>query len=211
MSINSWSTITLNNYEDKVKDCQKHGPLRLKLALHLSSILNNSALVWFLDTGTLMGAYRDGKMLKHDDDFDIGIYTTQKKFDDLFNFIEQHLDPKYKIRRIKTYTVKYEVYDSSYGYYMFGENDQYDYHNVTIDLQLYLPKENGEVVTTYMKDNYNKFVNFTEEMIVPTKIIIYEGHNFNCPNNSKKYLEEHYGYIGPNAIYNQETKKYQPK
>ena len=209
MSINSWSTVTLDNYEDKVKDCQQHGPLRMELALHLKSILNKSGLVWFLDTGTLMGAYRDGTMLKHDDDFDIGTYTTQEKFDDLFEYIKKHLDKKYEIRKIETYTVKYEIYDPSYGYYIFG--DQYTYHNVTVDLQLYLPKDKNKVITTYTRDNYGELVDFTENMIVPIKTIVYEGHEFNCPNNPQKYLEEHYGYIGPNAIYNQETKKYEPK
>lgn len=210
MSINSWSTITVDNYMDKVKDCEKHGPLRLQLALHLQPILNDSKITWFLDTGTLMGAYRDGKMLKHDDDFDIGICCNDIEYKKLFNLIKTNIDPKYKVRLISSYTTKLEVYDESYGKYNFGQDNKYDYHNVTIDIQLYLLKNNGKVVTTYKKDEYDKNTNLHIDMISPTKTILYENYYFNCPNDAEAFLKAHYGYIGPNALYNTETKKYEP-
>lgn len=212
MSINSWNTITTNNYEDKVKDCQKHGPLRLKLAVHLVSILNKSGLAWFLDTGTLVGAFRDGKMLKHDDDFDIGILCAKKQFHDLYTQIKDYLiDSQYEIRLIQSYTTKLEVYDPNFDKYNFGPNNEYDYYNVTIDLQLYYQPDMSSTIveTTYTKDNYNKNTKFNINNIVPTSTIVYEGYIFNCPNKPKEYLETHYGYIGPNAIYNPKTMKYE--
>jgi phosphorylcholine metabolism protein LicD len=47
------------------------------LGLYASKILEQLKVVWWLDTGSLLGAYRDGKMIAHDDDFDIGVYASE--------------------------------------------------------------------------------------------------------------------------------------
>ena len=47
-------------------------------------------------------------------------------------------------------------------------------------------------------------------MVIPITEILYENHYFNCPNKPKEYLEAHYGYIGENAIFNNEINKYEP-
>lgn len=211
MSVNSWGTDKKKSYDDMVKDTLKYGPLRVNLAVSVVPILNESKLIWYLDTGNLMGAYRDGKMLKHDDDFDIGLYAKEDEFNKLFELLKEQLDERYKVRLIDTYCKKIEVYDESHGSYMLDESKGYNYHNVTVDIQLYVPSDNGNVDFMYTKNDLNKYVNIKHDMIVPVKLIEYEGYQFNCPNDPKEYLTAHYGYIGPNAVFNNKTRKYEPR
>jgi hypothetical protein len=46
--------------------------------LCLKEILNKNRIEFFLVSGTLLGCVRDRKMLKHDKDIDIGIWSNTK-------------------------------------------------------------------------------------------------------------------------------------
>lgn len=76
-NVNSWSTVTTKNYEQKCLDTKKYGPHRVQLGVYAKELLDSLNCKWWLDTGNLMGAYRDGKMVAHDDDFDIGVLCTK--------------------------------------------------------------------------------------------------------------------------------------
>ena len=83
-NVNSWSTHHKKTYEEMCEETKKYGPLRVKLALHVKEILNKLKCTWWLDTGNLMGAYRNGKMIPHDDDFDIAILSSKENFEKLY-------------------------------------------------------------------------------------------------------------------------------
>lgn len=95
---------------------------------------------WFIESGTLLGAWRDGTMIAHDDDFDIALYTTDEPVRTLHRLVQElkqllpaHLD----VRPINTYVQKVEVFDPKHGNYMLRENA--DFHHVTVDISLYTP------------------------------------------------------------------------
>jgi len=211
MNVNSWGTVTETNYDYMIENTQKYGPLRVSMAIDITPILNKSGLSWYLDTGNLMGAYRYGKMLKHDDDFDIGLYASECDLNELFKLLQNEMDGKYKIRFIDTYCKKLEIYNESHGSYVLDADKGYNYHNVTIDIQLYVPKDDGSVDYKYTKNRLNEFIHIKHDMILPLGTINYEGYSFKSPNNVKEYLIAHYGYIGPNAVFNNVTRKYQLK
>jgi len=42
-------------------------------------VLDKLNLSWYIENGTLLGAWRNGKFIKHDDDFDIGVLINSKE------------------------------------------------------------------------------------------------------------------------------------
>jgi len=104
-----------------------------------------------------MGAYRNGKMLPHDDDFDLVIHPTHLRdshpVEDKVRYLE-HLcklfqeglkqlgkDSSVGVRVVQTYAKKLEVFMPKYGKYPFRDGD---YHNVCCDLTLLLKCENED-------------------------------------------------------------------
>jgi phosphorylcholine metabolism protein LicD len=199
-----------NNFKNPDAGCDKYGKYRLELALEMKKILNQLTYTWFIENGTLLGAYRNNKFIAHDDDFDIGILISDlNEINILFNKIKKVLSEKYELRIIDTYSNKIEVFDPSFGNYILSgpQYNNQDYHYVTIDLQFYL-KQNDKYKLLYFINNSSELY-LEEEIIKPTNLIELEGEVFPTPNKVKIFLERNYGSIDPRAKYNKETCKYE--
>lgn len=78
---------------------------------------------WFSDAGTALGAWRDGKMIPHDDDVDLGILVLNAKQGTMGNgilpklreLIAKHLPEQYEARLVTSYCFKVEVYEPAHG------------------------------------------------------------------------------------------------
>eukprot|EP00658_Telonema_sp_P-2_P015429 TRINITY_DN15931_c0_g1_i7.p1 TRINITY_DN15931_c0_g1~~TRINITY_DN15931_c0_g1_i7.p1 ORF type:complete len:447 (+),score=80.14 TRINITY_DN15931_c0_g1_i7:237-1577(+) len=109
---------------------------------------------YFLDSGTLLGLWRDGDLIEKDDDFDFGLLVEKGDFSsdwvaafqqDLQSRLEQHLrdtgsEKEYLSRVVDTYADKIEFYDPSAGSFPL-EGARYEgarYHHVSVDLQLHV-------------------------------------------------------------------------
>jgi len=199
----------LQSSQQAEEDTKKYGPLRVQLGLKVKDFLNRTNTNWFLDTGTLLGAYRNGKTIPADDDFDISILGTEDELKTLFTQIKSYLkDTQYNARYVNTYCKKIEIFDKSHGSYILDPKTNTDFHNVTVDIQLYTANGN-QVNYEYYKNNMNEYVHSTVSDILPLTTITFEGHEFNAPQNTEKFLKAHYGYIGPNAKYNPKTRMYE--
>lgn len=75
--MDSWGVVTLDNYNDKCEETKRYGHYRLVLGLYCAKALTDLNVKWWLDAGNLLGANRDGKMVAHDTDFDLGVYATE--------------------------------------------------------------------------------------------------------------------------------------
>ncbi len=186
-----------------------YGSSRLKLALVVKDILNIYKIDWFIENGTLLGAYRDGLFLMQDDDFDIGVIFEDDylaKIKALQSFININLPEKYQCREVATYTNKLEIFDPSEGVYTLPTYyNGADFHYVTVDIQVYTRNKNNDLYSLH-KFFSNDF--FSTENILPTKTITLEGEVFNCPNQTQIFLEKKYGFIGCNAQFDDKTQKY---
>jgi len=222
-SINLHGTITENNYDKCILDTKLYGPSRVQLSLHLKAIFDKLALTWILDSGNLLGAYRNGKMIQHDDDFDFGIYvpnlnSVHEKMEEYLEglctdikkyFLVMGLNNKYQARVITDYAYKVEVFEPAYGKYPFRDTD---FHNVTCDLTLILDykKEGLKSDTKYVQIQHyhqKKFL-IKREYLVPLSSIRYENNVYKAPNKVKEYLESNYGYIGENAVFDEKSGLY---
>jgi phosphorylcholine metabolism protein LicD len=198
-----------NNFKNPDAGCDKYGKYRLELALEIKKILNELIYTWFIENGTLLGAYRNNKFIAHDDDFDIAILITDmKEINILFDCIKKLLPKKYDLRLIDSYSNKIEVFNPLFGNYILPgpQYNNRDYHYVTIDLQFYL-KENNEYKQLYFINNQE--LNVKDSYLIPTRCIILENEKFPAPNKIKEFLENNYGSIDPKAKYNKETCKYE--
>ena len=209
LHLNCHGTITKENYEQCLDDTRTYGPKRLAAAKETLKALESrkSEFRIFLDGGTLLGAYRNGKMLPHDDDFDYGVYvdseeSTMSVLESLKNYLDEVLPKEYQTRIVSTYTKKLEVYRPEFGTYVFKGMI---YHNVTVDISVYVHDGKGILrIPHYLYDWFQT----RKENVLPLTTITYEGEAFPAPCNAEQLLTDLYGYIGEGAVYDPETKKY---
>jgi hypothetical protein len=185
-----------------------YGLLRIELAKIVKPVLDQIGVTWFLDAGTLLGTYRNGKQIPHDDDFDIAAYLPRFKDNDLTALhtkIAALLPAPYQIRVVTSYARKLEIFDATSD--TFELPPQYggsDFHTVTVDIQIMTDTSDGIV---YLHDMLGH-VRVPQDAIIPTSKSMCEGQLFNCPHDIVRFLEAQYGYIGIDATYDPQTKFY---
>ena len=211
--LNCHGSINEANYEQRLAETRLYGPKRVALARAVLKALEKSEFQIFMDGGTLLGAYRNGKMLPHDDDFDYGVYVQDEdKLMQLLESLKAHLNAtlpeKYKARVMSTYCKKVEVYEPEWGKYSFIAENMADYHNVSVDITAFV--DDGEGLLSIRHYRYDWF-RTRRENLFPLGTMIYEGESFPAPCNAEQVLKDMYGYIGEGAVYDPETKKYVPK
>ena len=199
------------NYKKVDAGCNKWGKERLDLAIYIrDNILTKISNEWFIENGTLLGAWRNGKFIAHDDDFDIAmLINTESEITNILKKIELLLlSSKYKARLVKTYASKIEIYDESFGKFILPveKYNGSDFHYVTLDIQFYL-KKNDIYECLYFVEPHKRLLN--EEILKPSSKIILENEEFNAPNNIEKFLINNYGNLNINAKYNQNTGLYE--
>ena len=191
-----------------------YGKYRLSLSKEVCKILDSLEIEWFIESGTLLGAWRNHKLLPNDDDFDIAIILTEENIDknlkELNEIFNSFLHTKYESRIVNTYCHKLEIYQPIYGNYVLPDPKYKgaNYHNVSIDLQVYCKKKQVLYPLYYV---YKSEVNIPLDYIYPLSTIKLEDSTYNCPNNSKKVLEYIYGYLGKDYVFDHITGKYKKK
>jgi hypothetical protein len=211
--LNCHGTITEENYEQALADTRLYGPKRVAAAKAILKALEprTSEFQIFLESGTLLGAYRNGKMLPHDDDFDYGLYVPDEESTvPLLESLKAHLvatlPKKYQARIVDTYSKKVEVYEPEFGNYPFLENTVY--HNVTVDITAFVDDGKGALRMPHYRYDWFRT---KRENLLPLSTITYEGETFPAPRNPEQVLVDMYGYIGEGAVYDPATKKYVAK
>ena len=197
--------------------CDRWGTERLALAIIMKAWLDNEGLDWFIESGTLLGAWRSGEFIPHDDDFDIALVTGPDdpvgELKRLCALLAAALPAPYACRVVTSYCDKIEVYDPTQGEYtLLG--DQYQgarFHYVTIDLQAYVPRthEDGKMlIPLHRAVPPAHLPTPTFDECMPVSFIELEGTKFPCPNNTEAFLQTMYGYLGQGARFDPTTGKY---
>jgi hypothetical protein len=193
--------------------CDRYGKQRLALACRVRDILDQRWTVgkWFVENGTLLGAWRNGSFIPHDDDFDIALLLPESccvasTLAELHRAILPCLPPPYACRRVESYCQKLEVYDPTVGSYTLV-GDRYggaDYHYVTVDLQAYVQEGDAvQCVRAYPPPPVHALA--TVEPVTPVSL---EGERFPAPAKTETFLQGLYGYLGADSVYDESTHKY---
>ena len=208
--LNCHGNITEENYEQCLADTRIYGPKRVTAAREVLKALESrkSDFQIFLESGTLLGAYRNGKMLPHDDDFDYGVYvdseeSTMSVLESLKNYLDETLPKEYQTRIVSTYSKKVEVYRPEFGNYSLFKD--VIYHNVTVDVTAFVHDGKGLLRMPHYRYDWFRT---RKDNVLPLTTITYEGETFPAPCNAEQLLTDMYGYIGEGAVYDPESKKY---
>lgn len=185
-----------------------YGEARLILALRVRDVLEQTGVAWFLDAGTLLGAYRNGKLIPHDDDFDMAVclptYSGAHELEKLASRLT--VGAPYKCRMVTSYANKLEVFDPTSPCFELPPHYRgADFYAVTVDLQV-MTRGQGESFV-YLHD-LMRHIQVPCSAVFPPGEILCEGHSFRAPHDPAGFLEALYGYLGEDARFDPETKKY---
>lgn len=206
--INSWHTIS--EVEKLTKITRQYKPYMVELLKVVKHFLNENNVIWFLEGGSALGAFRNGKIVPHDDDIDIGIYGDEHKFIEIFKKLQKCLPSNIECRLTTSYCKKIEVYEPKHGKFKLDENN--DYHHVSVDLLLYKEHPNNAncIQSQYFRVPYYK-TELPKKIMFPPKETMLEGVLVNGPNNLLGYLKLRYGYLGEDCYYDKETNLYKKR
>ena len=194
-----------------------YGTQRLNLGVYLRDyVLPKLSLKWVIESGTLLGAWRNGRFIHHDDDFDIILLVDSNyslEFaESVLDAIKLLLPPRYQARLVTSYTEKIEIFEPAYGKYLL-QHPQYcggDFHHVTADLQFFI-RRGEKYVSTYFPHKQGKSDIVSVENMYPIGSICLEGEWFPAPFNTEEVLKELYGSLEPNAKFNPQTGYYESR
>lgn len=195
--------------------CDIYGRDRLRVGLVVSEILNALELPWYIEFGTLLGAFRNHQFIAHDDDFDIALLLRTsdlvQTIRDVHQQITERLPAPLGCRVVDTYTDKIEVYDPTFGKFtlLHPIYNGADFHYVTVDLQTCIIDDDNSVIRSTYRGKPFELV-WDMELVFPLRTIELEGKSFPCPNQPRRFLETAYGCIDDGAVYDEETGLYKP-
>ena len=201
-----------NNFKNPESGMEKYGKQRLELAVVIRDNILHKDMNWTIENGTLLGAWRNGKFIQNDDDFDFAVFfprNAENQMASLMEHIKNVLPQPYRARLVTSYCCKIEVYDPTHGKYTL-KGPSYngaDYHHVTVDIQAYEKKNNGTFHSLYYA--IPQGIELNAEDIFPIDTITLEGQVFNAPCNVEAVLRNIYGSLSENARYNRCTGRYE--
>jgi len=183
------------------KNFKKHSKFVLG---QLNKVFEELNISYWLVYGTLLGVYRDGKFIEHDDDIDVGLFL-----DDYSKDIRVVLQ-KYGFRLVREILIDNGEY---------GREETYNLEGIDIDLFYFSKKENCFKVHDFKNEDDKSWAKTIQDkggLIVRERTfkkfdIIYINFldsKYPIPNNTHKHLASVYGedFMIPNpswSPYNQ--------
>lgn len=174
------------------------------------SLLHEAEIVYWLDCGTCLGAYRYGGNIPWDWDVDIAIL--QKDSDNVRHVLSR-LDPdKYVLQdwagrdKPKTYLKVYvKETRSLIDIYHFA------IHEESLTIESILSSENSVFLPESWKIREKRYIMETPfSFVFPLKKINFDGVEAFVPCSTKQYLQQRYGEnIGPARVYSPVTGEYE--
>lgn len=137
----------------------------------MERVARNISGTYWLSAGTMLGLYRDAGPIPHDTDLDFAILGGQ---------CDIRMPEDFKLFR--TIEADGKIMQECYI-------DQRQ--NVVVDFAHYWPLPNDKNILYTRGEDGSLYR--TSSLALPTKIIFYEDHPYQAPNNIEEYLESWYG------------------
>jgi hypothetical protein len=207
-SLSCWGEVTTENEEEVVAANRQIHPQIEELLSMLSDILNSAQIEYWIDQGTLLGAYRHGKFIARDSDADIAL-RNEEHFEALSDLLNAKLPSAYGSERKGDHCKGYRVWLKSGGNFKGNfEGREIEWPLVACDVMLYQYNESEEAYVQEYEGFGVDTCFFSEEVLFPLDRIQFEGRAYPCPARVKEYLEIQYGYIGEGAIWVPQTNRW---
>lgn len=159
-----------NNYLSFKEDRLNEG-LELK---RLCDILDVNNVKYWLDWGSILGAYRNGKVISQDNDIDLSVLLNEKT------------TSKFLIDILKE---KYCIMEHNDGKYVCVYPRNNNFSLLHIDLYLYFENSKTKMIETKIWDN-SKFRSYHLDEL---EYITFENQQIKCPRHLPEYLSIKYG------------------
>ena len=170
--------------------------------------LDDHNITYWLDSGTLLGACRNGKFIPWDDDVDLAIpYDSYIKIKEVIRTYPKVYDNNFKYRISDKYGIKFTEFVGEKKFnidndkpcllktlHLDGSIDK----DVFVDLMNYFPVENKEYISNYIGWK-NRFV-YPFDTIYPLKKIIFEGTDYWSVNKPEIFLNKAYIFWNELAV-----------
>lgn len=190
--------------DERALDTEKEG-LR-----DIANALNEAKILWWVDCGTCLGAYRYGGVIPWDGDIDIAVL--QPDFSNVRHALNR-LDPKKYI--VQDWSTR-DHPDTYLKVYIRKSSTLIDIYHFAIDsekrqLQYIFALGSNMFFPEWWKTRERRFeVPVAFDTVFPLKQAVLDGVTVYVPNDTQKYLQRYYGEnLDPAKIYNSETGQYE--
>ena len=206
--LSCWGEVTTENEKDVIAANRIIHPKLEELLSILTNILSSAKIEYWIDQGTLLGAYRHGKFIARDSDVDIAI-KDENQFKALSKLFDSKLPSVYEWERKGSHCRGYRVWLKSGGTFNGTfDGKEIQWPLVVCDVMFYqYDDDENTFVQQYQGFGVDTFF-IPEEVIFPLNQIAFEGNIYPCPARVQEYLEIQYGYIGEGAIWNSELNRW---
>ena len=206
--LSCWGEVTTENEQEVIAANREIHPKIERLLSVLSDVLNSAKIEYWIDQGTLLGAYRNGKFIARDSDADLGI-ADEEHFEALSELLEANLPSAYGWERKGSHCRGYRVWLKSGGTFKGTfEGREIQWPLVVCDVMFYRYSEEDETFVQEYEGFGVDTIFFPADVIFPLDQVEFEGSVYPCPSRLKEYLEIQYGYIGEGAIWNPATDRW---
>ncbi len=206
--LSCWGEVTTENEQDVIAANRKLHPQQVELLSILSDILNTAKIEYWIDQGTLLGAYRHGKFIARDSDTDIAI-KNEEQFESLLELLKSKLPNNYDCERKGSHCRGYRIWlKTARTFKGTFEGREIQWPLVCSDAMYYQYNEKDKTyVQQYQGFGVDTFF-IPETVIFPLDQIEFEGSMYPCPTHIEEYLEIQYGYIGEGANWDHEINRW---
>jgi len=206
--LSCWGEVTTENEQEVIAANHKIHPQVEELLSVLSGILNSARIEYWIDQGTLLGAYRHGKFIARDSDADIAI-RNEEHFVALPALLESRLPSAYDWEIKGDHCRGFKIWLKSGGTFNGTfEGRKIQWPQVVCDVMFYQYNQQDKTyVQQYQGFGVDTFF-FPEAVIFPLSQIEFEGNMYPCPCRIEEYLEIQYGYIGEDAFWDPEIDRW---
>ena len=207
-SLSCWGEVTTENEQDVVAANRKLHPQQVELLSVLTDIMTSAKTEYWIDQGTLLGAYRHGKFIERDSDTDIAV-KNKEQFEDLYELLKSKLPNIYGSERKGNHCKGYRIWLKTGGTFKGTFNGgKIQWPLVCCDVMFYKYNDQDKTyVQQYEGFGVETFI-FPETAIFPLDQIEFEGSMYPCPTHLKEYLEIQYGYIGEGAYWDPDINRW---
>ncbi len=186
--LSCWGEVTTDNEQEVIAANRKIHPQIRELLSVLSDILNTAKVEYWIDQGSLLGAYRSGKFIARDSDADIAI-RSEEQFESLLPLLSSELPTAYGCEAKGSHCKGYRIWLKAGGTFKGSyEGREIEWPLVACDAMFYQYDAQDE---TYVQQ-YEGFgvdrCSFPESVIFPLGQVEFEGVMYPCPARVKEYL-----------------------
>ena len=206
--LSCWGEVTTENEAEVVAANKRIHPQIEELLSVLSGILDAGRVEYWIDQGTLLGAYRHGKFIARDSDADIAI-RNEEHFETLPDLFDAKLPCGYGWERKGDHCIGYRIWLKSGGNFKGSfKGKTIEWPLVVCDVMLYQFNETEEAYVQKYQGFGVDSCFYSEDVVFPLDRIEFEGKAYPCPAQVKEYLEIQYGYIGEGAVWVAEANRW---